>query len=103
VFVALELIYPDSQNHEGDEFCFEELRARSRGLLDVDWSTLRQEEVERNERRQRLERQRIEEENELESMMHSAQTQRVVQVAEKQESPALVHAKTVTGMFGKLL
>src|ERR1700709_602308 len=39
VFVDLEAVYPDGAEHNGEEFCFEELRARHRGWLERDWST----------------------------------------------------------------
>ena len=37
VFVNLEAVYPDA-GKRGAEFCFEELRARHRGLLSKQWS-----------------------------------------------------------------
>ncbi|KAF1816232.1 hypothetical protein P152DRAFT_388456 [Eremomyces bilateralis CBS 781.70] len=37
VFVNLEAVYP-SQDDMSSEFCFEELRAKHRGWLDMDWS-----------------------------------------------------------------
>jgi checkpoint serine/threonine-protein kinase len=50
VFVDLEAVYPNGTGNEGDEFCFEELRARHRGWLDREWSRpapvlLREEDV----------------------------------------------------------
>lgn len=41
VFVDLESIYPTGDDKSGVEFCFEELRARRRGWLDIDWSKQR--------------------------------------------------------------
>lgn len=48
VFVNLELIYPDPHDSHV-EYCFEELRARSRGWLHRDWREYRR--PEQNERR----------------------------------------------------
>lgn len=41
VFVNLEAIYPDPSGPTAVEFCFEELRARHRGWLDIDWAAER--------------------------------------------------------------
>ncbi|KAF2402304.1 hypothetical protein EJ06DRAFT_528412 [Trichodelitschia bisporula] len=42
VFSALELVYPDGYEDESNiEYCFEELRAKSRGWLDIDWNERR--------------------------------------------------------------
>ena len=41
MFVDLESIYPTGDEKSGVEFCFEELRARRRGWLDMDWSKQR--------------------------------------------------------------
>jgi len=41
VFVDLESIYPTGDEKSGVEFCFEELRARRRGWLDMNWSKQR--------------------------------------------------------------
>jgi checkpoint serine/threonine-protein kinase len=38
VFADIESVYPNGPNAEGEEFSFEELRARHRGLLDCNWS-----------------------------------------------------------------
>jgi checkpoint serine/threonine-protein kinase len=38
VFVDLEAVYPNGTDNDGDEFCFEELRAKHRGWLNRDWS-----------------------------------------------------------------
>jgi checkpoint serine/threonine-protein kinase len=37
VFVNLEAVYPNPEDPEAEEFCFEELRAQHRGWFDVDW------------------------------------------------------------------
>jgi checkpoint serine/threonine-protein kinase len=38
VFVDLEAVYPSGTEQGGEEFCFEELRARYRGWMDKDWA-----------------------------------------------------------------
>lgn len=38
MFVDLESIYPTGDDMSGVEFCFEELKARRMGWLDIDWS-----------------------------------------------------------------
>ncbi|KAI5846813.1 Mad3/BUB1 homology region 1-domain-containing protein [Tricharina praecox] len=54
IAVVLELVYPPEE--EGDEYSFDELRAKSRGLYGIDWNEHRQAAAaERNQRRRPLE------------------------------------------------
>jgi checkpoint serine/threonine-protein kinase len=46
VFVHLEKVYPNHKDPMSEEYSFEELRAKHRGLLHVDWAAIRREERE---------------------------------------------------------
>ncbi|PVH96378.1 hypothetical protein DM02DRAFT_674861 [Periconia macrospinosa] len=44
VFVDLQKVYPNYEDHLSVEYSFEELRAKHRGWLDKDWAAIRREE-----------------------------------------------------------
>ncbi|KAK8242545.1 Mad3/BUB1 homology region 1-domain-containing protein [Phyllosticta capitalensis] len=46
-FVNLEAVYPDFENSNGEEFCFEELRAAHRGWMKHDWAEINRQAAER--------------------------------------------------------
>jgi checkpoint serine/threonine-protein kinase len=50
VYVDLQKVYPNREDPMSVEFSFEELRARHRGWLDMDWSAIRREEQKQIEK-----------------------------------------------------
>ncbi|EPS37554.1 hypothetical protein H072_8750 [Dactylellina haptotyla CBS 200.50] len=67
VFAAFELVYPHGESQ--DECDFDEIRARARGLLNVDWSEMRREDEHRRQRQKQLDRDRAKAQQEDEMMM----------------------------------
>ena len=68
--------------------------------MDIDWKEIRREEEQRIERRKKIEKQRAEEENEMEIMMQVVGSTKILNhnVDENiTDSPVVVMAKTVTG------
>ncbi|KAK8154708.1 hypothetical protein IWX90DRAFT_490109 [Phyllosticta citrichinensis] len=59
-FVNLEAVYPDFENSNGEEFCFEELRAAHRGWMKYDWAQINRQAAEklRQERAQKESQER---------------------------------------------
>ncbi|KAF1949315.1 hypothetical protein CC80DRAFT_599061 [Byssothecium circinans] len=47
VYVDLQKVYPNREDPMSEEYSFEELRARHRGWLDLDWAAIRREEQEK--------------------------------------------------------
>ncbi|KAK7513055.1 hypothetical protein IWZ03DRAFT_408472 [Phyllosticta citriasiana] len=46
-FVNLEAVYPDFESSNGEEFCFEELRAAHRGWMKYDWAQINRQAAEK--------------------------------------------------------
>ncbi|KAK6340531.1 hypothetical protein TWF696_008857 [Orbilia brochopaga] len=83
VFAALELVYPHGETQ--DECDFDELRARARGLLDVDWGEMRREDERRRRRQQQLDQDRAAAAQEDEMMMDMLGSRHAVVEKEPEE------------------
>ncbi|KAF3220658.1 hypothetical protein TWF679_008853 [Orbilia oligospora] len=93
VFAALELVYMHGEGR--DECDFDELRARSRGLLDIDWVEMRREDERRNLRQKQLDRDRAKAQQEDDMMMDMLGSRHAVIEKEPEEVPD-ENAKFVT-------
>ncbi|KAK6502009.1 hypothetical protein TWF481_009827 [Arthrobotrys musiformis] len=85
VFAALELVYMHGEGH--DECDFDELRARSRGLLNIDWGEMRREDERRRQRQKQLDRDRAKAQQEDEMMMDMLGSRHAVVEKEPEEIP----------------
>lgn len=100
MFANLELIYARGE-HE-DECDFDELRARARGLLNVDWREIRREQERRAARQKQIDRERAQASQEDEMMMDMMGSRHAVvepEIVEKVDENAkfVTKATTTTG------
>ncbi|KAF3919504.1 hypothetical protein ABW20_dc0100876 [Dactylellina cionopaga] len=93
VFAALELVYPYGEAQ--DECDFDELRARTRGLLDIDWNEMRREEERRLQRQKQLDQDRATAQQDDELIMDMLGSRHAVVEKVPEETPD-ENAKFVT-------